>query len=194
MNIKKSIGELIMEYFKKHPRKDLEHGPVVDWVEKEYLKTHKNRPRDIWRNIRSLYEEGILIKIKDGVYHYDPDFVSEKKLENFTAEQKDEIFKRDEYRCVQCGRRQDEGLTLHADHRVPKSKGGKATVDNGQTLCSICNFRKKNYNQTESGKKMLIMLWKTAKKIGDGKTMKFCEEVLSVYEKFDINGHIVWKK
>src|SRR3990167_9057198 len=110
MNIKKSIGELIMEYFKKHPRKDLEHGPVVDWVEKEYLKTHKNRPRDIWRNIRSLYDEGVLVKVKNGVYRYDPDFVSDKNLEDFTAEQKEKIFKRDKYRCVQCGRRQDEGF------------------------------------------------------------------------------------
>lgn len=28
----KSISELIMDYFKKHPKKDLKHGPVVDWV------------------------------------------------------------------------------------------------------------------------------------------------------------------
>ena len=194
MNIKKSIGELIMEYFKKHPRKDLEHGPVVDWVEKEYLKTHKNRPRDIWRNIRSLYDEGVLVKVKNGVYRYDPDFVSDKNLEDFTAEQKEKIFKRDEYRCVQCGRRQDEGFVLHADHRIPKSRGGKADVDNGQTLCSICNFRKKNYGQTESGKKMIIRLWEASIKIGDKKTKIFCEEVLSVYEKFEINGHIEWKK
>jgi len=95
---------------------------------------------------------------------------------------------------VQCGRRQDEGCELQADHKVPKDKGGKATVDNGQTLCSVCNFRKKNYGQTESGKKMIIRLWEASIKIGDKKTKKFCEEVLSVYEKFDINGHIIWKK
>ena len=95
---------------------------------------------------------------------------------------------------MQCGRRQDEGYELHADHRIPKDKGGKAMVDNGQTLCPICNFRKKNYGQTESGKKMLIRLWEASIKIGDEKTKKFCEEVLKVYERFDINGHIEWKK
>ncbi len=36
---------------------------------------------------------------------------------------------------------------------LPKDKCGKTTLENGQTLCSVCNFRKKNYNQTESGKK-----------------------------------------
>jgi len=33
----KTIGDLIMEYFKKHPKENLSHGPVVDWVEKEYI-------------------------------------------------------------------------------------------------------------------------------------------------------------
>jgi len=30
---KKTISDLIMEYFRKHPKKELQHGPVVDWVE-----------------------------------------------------------------------------------------------------------------------------------------------------------------
>ena len=33
-----------------------------------------------------------------------------------------------------------------------------------------------------------------AKKNNDKKLMKFCEDVLEVYEKDNINGHIVWKK
>jgi len=33
----KTIGDLIMEYFKKHPKENLSHGPVVDWVENEYI-------------------------------------------------------------------------------------------------------------------------------------------------------------
>ena len=190
----KSIRDLLIEYFKAHPKQDIAHGPVVDWVETRYKRLYNRKPRDTWRSIRNLHEIGFLIKVKKGIYRYDPDAVKERELENFTPEQKKQIFERDNYRCVQCGRRQDEGYELHADHRVSKDKGGKATVENGQTLCSICNFRKKNYGQTESGKKMLIRLWEASIKIGDKKTKKFCEEVLSVYEKFDINGHIVWEK
>lgn len=189
----KSIRELIIEYFKAHTNEDMPHGPVVDWVETR-KQLYDKKPRDTWRSIRNLHETGFLIKVKKGIYRYDPGAVKQRELEDFTSEQKKQIFERDNYRCVQCGRRQDEGYELHADHRVPKDKGGKATVDNGQTLCSICNFRKKNYGQTESGKKMLIRLWEASIKIGDKKTKKFCEEVLSVYEKFDINGHIIWKK
>jgi len=62
---------------------------------------------------------------------------------------------------------QKKGYELQVDHILPKDKGGKATLENGQTLCSICNFIKKNYNQTESGKRMFIRLWETAKRIGD---------------------------
>lgn len=194
MRKKKSIRDLIIKYFKMHPKEDMPHGPVVDWVEARYKRIYKKKPRDTWRSIRNLHEIGFLIKVKKGIYRYEPDAVKQRELEDFTSEQKKQIFKRDNYRCVQCGRRQDEGYELHADHRVPRDKGGKATVDNGQTLCSICNFRKKNYGQTESGKKMLIRLWEASIKIGDKKTKKFCEEVLNVYEKFDINGHIIWKK
>lgn len=35
---KKSINDLILEYFMKHPNEELEHGPVVGWVEKQYIK------------------------------------------------------------------------------------------------------------------------------------------------------------
>ena len=194
MNNNKSISDLIIEYFKKHSNEDLSHGPVVDWVEEEYKKIYGRKPRDTWRAIRKLHQEGFLIKVKKGVYKYDPNYASKKELDDFTPELKRLILERDGYKCVICGRTEKEGYELHVDHILPKDKGGKATLENGQTLCSICNFRKKNYNQTESGKKMFIRLWETAKRLGDEKTQKFCEEILNTYEKYNINGHIEWKR
>lgn len=41
---------------------------------------------------------------------------------------------------------------------------------------------------------MFIRLWETSIKIGDEKTKKFCEDILNIYEKYDINEHIEWKK
>lgn len=194
MEKKKSITDLIIEYFKKHPNIELHHSPVVDWVEEKYKSLYNKKPRDTWRAIRMLHQKGFLIKVKKGVYKYDPDFAKNRQIEDFTPEQKIEILKRDDYKCVICGRSAKEGYELHVDHILPKDKGGKATLENGQTLCSICNFRKKNYNQTESGKRMFIRLWETAKRIGHTDTVKFCEEILKTYEKFGINGHIEWKQ
>ena len=72
--------------------------------------------------------------------------------------------------------------------------GGKAEIENGQTLYAQHNFQKKYYKQTETGKRMFIRLYELAKKNNDKELLKFCEDVLKVYEKNNINGHIVWKK
>ena len=183
-----------MEYFYAHPNEDLKHGPIVDWVTEEWLKTHETPPRDPWRAIRALHQQGFLIKVKKGVYRYDPASVNQRELEDFTPEQKEEIFKRDNYRCVICGRGPQNGYEIHADHIIPKDLGGKAEISNGQTLCSIHNFRKKNYKQTETGKKMFIHLYELSKEKGDKNTMRFCEEVLETFEKHHVNDHIEWNR
>jgi len=41
---------------------------------------------------------------------------------------------------------------------------------------------------------MFIRLYELAKANKDEKLKKFCEEVLEVYEKNGINGHIVWER
>jgi hypothetical protein len=60
----KSISDLIMDYFEKHPKKDLKHAPVVDWVTEQFLKDNPEPPRDPWRAIRKLHQEGKLIKVR----------------------------------------------------------------------------------------------------------------------------------
>jgi len=186
----KSIGDLVMEYFKKHPNRDLPHGPIVDWVEKQYLKLYRKKPRDTWRQIRKFYQEGKLIKVKKGIYRYDPDYEKDVELFDFTPEVKEEIFKKDNYKCVLCGRGRREGVELCADHIKPKDKGGDNTIDNGQTLCMECNLRKKNFSQTEGGKRYFINLYKQAVKVGDEKIINFCKCLFKCYDKYGINSHI----
>ncbi|MCZ2127986.1 MAG: HNH endonuclease [Anaerolineales bacterium] len=189
----RSIRELVLEFFFSHPNQEFEHGPVVDWVTAQWLSEHKMPPRDPWRAIRLLHQEGVLIKVRKGVYKYDPQAVARRELENFTSEQKEEIFRRDHYQCVICGRGREDGVEIHADHIMPKDKGGKAEVVNGQTLCAEHNFRKKNYKQTETGKKMFIRLYELAKSKDDSFIMNFCADILAVFEKYGVNGHIKWK-
>lgn len=168
----------------------MRHGPVVDWVEEEYIKLYGRKPRDIWRSIRRLHQEGVLIKLKNGVYRYAPSFVHNKELHEFASSIKEVIFKRDNYRCVVCGRGKDDGVEIHVDHKVPLDKGGTNDVDNGQTLCSEHNLLKKNYSQTELGKKFLTNLYKDAVKKKDKRMIKFCKEIFDVYDKYEINSHI----
>lgn len=194
--MKKDLAQedLIIEYFKKNPNRDIKHPEVVDWVVTNYKKITGKVFRDPDRAIRKLAQGGFLIKIAKGVYKYDPQKAYKRELQDFTSAQKAIILKRDDYKCVICGRGKKDGVELHVDHIKPKDFGGEATIENGQTLCSQHNFIKKNLKQTETGKKMFIRLYELAKSEHDEELANFCSDLLAVYEKYGINGHIVWKK
>jgi 5-methylcytosine-specific restriction endonuclease McrA len=51
---------------------------------------------------------------------------------------REEILKRDNYKCVQCG--SDEMINVH--HIEEKSKGGNNSKDNLETLCYKCHMEK----------------------------------------------------
>jgi len=48
------------------------------------------------------------------------------------------VYERDGHKCVKCGT--TENLTL--DHRIPRSRGGRSTMENLQTMCHDCNNEK----------------------------------------------------
>lgn len=191
---KQSQLDLLMEYFKENPNKNITHPEIVDWATTEWMSRTGKVFRDPDRGIRRLSQDGLLIKVAKGVYRYDPDFVKNKDLEDFTEAQKQQIMKRDNYRCVVCGRGKENGVELQVDHIKPKDQGGKATIKNGETLCAQHNFQKKNYKQTESGKRFFIRLYEAAKANNDKQLQDFCSQILEVYEKNKVNGHIVWEK
>ena len=186
--------DVLKEFFMENPNRDIPHSEVVDWSVEKWRELTGEVFRDPDRSIRSLSQKGFLIKVKKGVYRYDPNFVIDNKLEDFTAKQKAEILKRDGYKCVICGRGEKDGVELHVDHIKPKDFGGEATIENGQTLCAQHNFMKKNTKQTETGKKMFIRLYELAKSTNDTNLIQFCSEILEVFDKHNINGHIEWKK
>ncbi len=186
---------LIRRYFEEHPNVDIEHPEVVDWATAEYARLTNGRVlRDPDRAIRKLHQSGFLIKVRKGVYRYDPELAHQRELEDFTPELREQIFARDDYRCVVCGLGRANGVEIHADHIVPRDRGGPATLDNGQTLCARHNFLKKNYSQTESGKRFFIKLYQRAARLGDEHIMAFCRYVLDGYDRFGINGHIEWQE
>jgi len=185
---------IIREYFEMYPDIEIHTKDVVDWVNLKYLERTGKIFRDPDRGIRSLYQKGFLQKIAKGVYKYDPKYAQNKRQADFTSTQKNEILKRDGYKCVICGAGRENGAELHVDHIKPKDMGGLATIENGQTLCSQHNFLKKNLNQTETGKKMFIRLYELSKKEKNQELQEFCMEILQTFEDFNINGHIEWEK
>ena len=189
-----SQSALLMEYFQNNPNKAISHPEIVDWATKEYLKRTGEVFRDPDRGIRKLHQQGYLVKINKGIYKYDPSLIQKRELEDFSPETKERIFKKDDYKCVICGKGRENGVEIHADHIKPKDLGGKAIFENGQTLCSAHNFLKKNLKQTTTGKKLFIRLYELSKTSKDSNLIKFCTEILEVFEKHNINGHIEWHK
>lgn len=49
-----------------------------------------------------------------------------------------EVFRRDGYACVYCGRRAPS-VILEADHKVPRCRGGPDTLENLAAACWDCN-------------------------------------------------------
>lgn len=185
---------LILKFFKLNPSRDIAHPEIVDWATREYNKKTKKVLRDPDRAIRKLHQDGYLVKVSNGVYRYDPSLVKKRNLEDFTPALKKAILQRDGYKCVICGKGAKDGAVLHIDHIKPKDLGGKATIENGQTLCSRHNFLKKNFKQTETGKKYFIRLYELAKSENNKELVKFCAKILEVFEENNMNGHIEWKK
>lgn len=186
-------SELIFEYFKDRPNKEIEHPEIVDYVVNKYKQLTGKIMRDPDRAIRKLYSEGKLIKIKKGVYMYDPEYKGFNKNKNlFTSKQKKEILEKGEYRCSICGLGKENGEELHVDHIIPLDKGGQNIIENGQILCSKHNFLKKNFNQTETGKRFFLNLLSLLENQDNEKNLlNFVKDVLEIYEKYNINGHII---
>ena len=187
---KKTIRELAIEYFTKRPNEPLPHKPVVDWVSDQRLQMGYDRPSDVWREIRRLHQEGILANPSYGIYMYDPEYEHQVELEDFSDADKQAIFERDKFRCVVCGLGREHGINIAVDHKVPRDKGGSKDIENGQTLCYKHNAMKKNYSQTEAGKRFVIEMYNTAVKINDARMIAFCQSVFDVYDEHDVNGHI----
>lgn len=185
-----SQKDFILSYFKKRPNVAIPHAEVVDWATTEWKNQTGTVLRDPDRAVRSIHQQGVLIKVSKGVYKYDPDHILRDDLFDFSASQKAEILKRDNYKCVVCGRGKAEGVDLQIDHIKPKDKGGTATIENGQTLCGQHNFIKKNYSQTEAGKRFFIKMREQAVQVNDANMTKFCDEVLELYSKFGYDEQI----
>lgn len=76
--------------------------------------------------------------------------VSPKRKRELTKSIKIEVYKRDNYRCVECGKGKEVGLHVH--HIIPYSKGGTDEMWNLATLCKSCNrsIGDRRYNPPKS--------------------------------------------
>ena len=66
--------------------------------------------------------------------------VKKERSRRISQDVKDNVWRRDEGKCVECGSNEN----LEFDHIIPHSKGGANTYRNIQLLCENCNRSKSN--------------------------------------------------
>ena len=184
----KSQLEYVGDYFKSRPNEEIQTTKAKAYIEKKYLTETGKRFEDPDRAIRTLYQKGEIIKIRDGLYKYDPSYSGkDKTFHDFPEKIKKQILKRDNYRCVFCKFGKKEKAELHVDHKVPRDRGGPSTLENGQTLCSRCNFLKKNMSMNSLGKKIFENLLKESMKNKNKEMTKIAKEFLALFKKYNLN-------
>ncbi len=140
--VNQTQSQLIREFFHEHPHQDVPTNQVVDWAIEEW----KSRTNSTFRHpdsvIRSLVQEGYLIKPKRGYYRYEPAQAKSNKILQFSAKQRAEIFKRDNHKCLICGMGTREGLDLYAIKSFYARSASEdvdsiqeLSVENAATLC-----------------------------------------------------------
>lgn len=103
------------------------------------------------RTIRFLRDEGWQIEKKGGGKTTEYCLTSLEKKEGVVRDpinprMRAGILRRDNYRCVHCGKNpKEDNVKLEVDHIIPVAWGGKTEPNNLQTLCRTCNQGKKNY-------------------------------------------------
>ena len=118
-----------------------------------------------------------------GSYLFRPGEGKLKPKSPFNQNVKEKIKKRDNYQCQWCKTKETNLDPLAIDHIIPEDKGGKGVLENGITLCTTCNNRKKNLNASTFGKNMFEKYLIISKKNKDTKAVKFLKAVLNVYKK-----------
>ena len=148
------------------------------------------------REVRNLGTQGFIpglgniIKPKRGFYRFEFGTGPIKLKSPFSEKIKKLIKKRDNFQCQWCGKVETPLDRLAVDHIIPEDSGGKGIYENGITLCTQCNNRKKNLSISTFGKNMfekyLLLVDKDKDKDKDKQTSEFLKEILKVFHKYQL--------
>ena len=123
----------------------------------EELPLLTDKPDTAYRMLKALEEAGLIelspvgLRVTDKGREWRPDAVEtissyqppvrptrrRTKKKPIPSGLRAKVFARDGHACLRCGC--SDLLRLRADHVVPESKGGEASMANLQTLCMSCN-------------------------------------------------------
>jgi len=190
--MKKKTKEYVIDFFRNNPNKTFSLQQVVGAVIQEYQKDTGLTDLYVNREVRNLGTQGFIpglgniIKPKRGFYRFEFGTGPIKLKSPFTEKIKKLIKKRDNYQCQWCGKAETPLDRLAVDHIIPEDSGGKGIYENGITLCTQCNNRKKNLSISTFGRNMFEKYLLLVDKDDDKQTIEFLKEILKVFQKYQL--------
>ncbi len=176
-----------LEILIKKKNQELLTGQITQEAARLYkIRTGKEYKELTGRHVRSLREKGFIVTPRKGVFKFTGEY-SISKFNPFSKKIRDQIIKRDNFTCQQCGATEKGGANLTADHIRSQDRGGEATLENGMCLCTTCENRKSKLGIYEHGKKVFQKALEVAKREDMKEDINFLEEVLQVFEKHKMN-------
>ena len=190
----KTKKQYIIDFWKneKNHNKEFQLSEIDSEIKIAYEKDTGSNQIYTNRAIRDLPKygdpqlHGIVEKSKRGTYIFRPGKKRVKLKSPFIQSTKNKIKKRDNYQCQWCKKKETQKESLAVDHIIPEDDGGEGTYENGITLCTVCNNRKKNLKTSSFGKNMFKKYLVILKKNKDEKGVKFLNDLLKVYEKHNL--------
>jgi ATP-dependent helicase IRC3 len=123
----------------------------------EFLRHEFNKPGSLWKVFYKSFErfhtafDGATRRALHGGNPVSTPSNEKRRKRELSEAEKEQVKRRDGYVCLCCGA-SGKGIRLQIDHIVAYNIGGETTVENSQTLCSVCNREKKinelNFLQT----------------------------------------------
>jgi ATP-dependent helicase IRC3 len=126
-----------------------------------FLRQDFGRAGNLWKIFYRSYErfatafDGAMRRVLQphgGTPFVDPPLEPRRKRE-LSESEKAQVKIRDNHHCLCCGAK-GKGVRLQIDHITAYNMGGETSIENSQTLCSVCNRDKKlnelNFRQTAS--------------------------------------------
>jgi superfamily II DNA or RNA helicase len=125
-----------------------------EFIVQEKLIDIYNNPSTLWQAFYKSYErfKTAFDAERNRIFHLVkygsiPNLKLETKTDTvlnqreLTEQEKEQVFKRDNYTCLCCGKKKEKGrrVKFEVDHIVPFKFGGETSIGNSQTLCSVCN-------------------------------------------------------
>lgn len=122
----------------------------------EYLRTEFSRPGNLWKVFYKTYERftaafdgaarRVLHERTNGPAAGSPPppipASRPRRARELSDAEKAQVKRRDGNQCLGCGAK-GTGIRLEIDHITPYNLGGETSIENSQTLCSVCNRDKR---------------------------------------------------